>query len=73
MLIHGKKLDDTCISRQYKLGQIIDEQTHFTEHSSSLINIFLVNDPTRVSLVVSANPSWVRIQDATVQYNFFYN
>ena len=33
-----KKID------QYTLAQIIDEPTHFTEHSSSLIDIIMVNN-----------------------------
>ena len=34
----------------YDLWQLIDEQTHFTENSSTLIELALVNNPSNVLL-----------------------
>ena len=41
------KIDN--ISQQYGLTQMVKDPTHFTEHSSSLIDLFLVKHPTRVA------------------------
>lgn len=49
-----RKITDIC--RQYNLQQIIDEPTHFTESSSSLIDIYLVNNPRRVVLSSVGEP-----------------
>ena len=43
-----KKIADIC--NQYTLTQIIDEPTHFTEHSSSLIDIIVVNNNKNIVL-----------------------
>ena len=43
-----KKIADIC--NQYTLTQIIDEPTHFTEHSSSLIDIIMVNNNKNIVL-----------------------
>ena len=39
-------LHDLALS--YNLTQLIDEPTHYTEHSSSLIDLILVNKPENV-------------------------
>ena len=44
------------INQQYALSQMIKEPTHFTEHSSSLIDIFLVKHPTCVTYCGVAEP-----------------
>ena len=42
------KIADIC--NQYTLTQIIDEPKHFTEHSSSLIDIIMVNNNKNIVL-----------------------
>lgn len=41
------KISQLCLS--YTLTQLIDEHTHFTEHSSSLIDLILVSKPQNVT------------------------
>ena len=48
--IPSQKISD--IMQQYNLIQLIDEPTHFTEHSNSLIDIFLVTLPD--SMIVTS-------------------
>ena len=43
-----KKIDDIC--NQYSMTQITDEPRHFTETSSSLIDIFNSNNPGNIIL-----------------------
>ena len=40
------KMHDLALS--YNLTQLFDEPTHYTEHSSSLIDLILVNKPENV-------------------------
>lgn len=42
----SRKIKDLC--RQFSLSQIISQPTHFTENSSSLIDLLLVNDNNHV-------------------------
>ena len=35
---------------QFSLTQVVNEPTHFTEHSSSLIDLMLVSNPNHVIL-----------------------
>ena len=42
----SNKMHDLALS--YNLTQLIDEPTHYTEHSSSLIDLILVNKPENV-------------------------
>lgn len=47
MLVNGhNKMTD--VTQQYNLKQLIQEPTHFTETSSSLIDLFLVRTPSNV-------------------------
>ena len=43
-----KKIDDICM--QYNLHQLINEPTHFTESSATIIDLILVSNSTRISM-----------------------
>ena len=44
------------ITQQYGLSQMVKDPTHFTENSSSLIDLFLVKHPSRVAHCGVAEP-----------------
>ena len=46
--VSSGKINNICL--QYDLHQIINEHTHFTEQSSSLINSILTSNPNRIFL-----------------------
>ena len=52
--VSSSKINNIC--RQYDLHQIIYEHTHFTERSSSLIDIILTSDPNSILLSGVGNP-----------------
>ena len=49
-----RKIDSLCM--QYSLNQSISQSTHFTEHSSSLIDIILVSNKDNLILSGVADP-----------------
>ena len=44
----SRKTNDLC--HQFSLTQVVNGPTHFTEHSSSLIDLMLVSNPNHVIL-----------------------
>ena len=44
----ARKINDFC--NQFSLTQVVNEPTHFTEHSSTLIDLMLVSNPNHVIL-----------------------
>ena len=47
-LLHNNDNKMTEISQEFNLKQLISEATHFTEHSSSLIDLVMVRNSTNV-------------------------
>ena len=52
--VSSGKINNIC--RQYDLHQIITEHTHFTERSSSLIDIILTSNPNSILLSGVGDP-----------------
>ena len=52
--VSSGKINNIC--RQYDLHQIINEHTHFTERSSSLIDIILTSNPNSILLSGVGDP-----------------
>ena len=55
----ARKINDFCY--QFSLTQLVNEPTHCTEHSSSLINLILVSNPNHVILNGVGTPFLARI------------
>ena len=47
-LLEGSERNIEHIARQYNMIQLIDEPTHYTESSSSLIDVILASKPESV-------------------------
>ena len=62
------KMHDLALS--YNLTQLIDDPTHYTEHSSSLIDLILVNKPDLLMLIgIMRSPLTILIQLLTQLQN----
>ena len=65
-LTSRRKIKTLC--QMYNRSNIISEPTHFTESSSSLIDLFLVTNKITYFLVVLANHSLIKILGFIAQY-----
>ena len=63
------KMHDFALS--YNLTQLIDEPTHYTEHSSALIDLILVNKPENV-LYSGVTSSFVPTCTLSLSYNAYF-
>ena len=57
------------LRRQFSLPQIISQPTHFTENSSALIDLLLVNDNNHVITSGVGDPFFNKIYGTTAKYS----
>ena len=63
------KIRDLC--EQFSLEQVINEPTHYTEHSSSLFDVILTSNKDHLILSGVGDPSPHRMCAITVQFMAF--
>jgi len=61
--LSARTINELCL--QYDLTQLINEPTHYTEHSSSIIDLIFVSNPNTVLLSGTGEP----ILDQTIRYH----